>query len=149
MATSVCSPGLNTSLNGYYTACSVWPVYFQMKGERRQIGYEVELLGSHSADPDHLDPGCLACNRLRNRLLAIAKAVIASISSSLRESVRCEIHARDASSLFWPRLGNRSLVSVSINISHQHGFDRPIDQSEMATLDEVKNRLAAFGIPYL
>ena len=149
MATSVSSPRLNTSFNGYYTACSVWPVYCQMNGERRQIGYEVELLASHSADPDHLDPGCLACNRLRNKLLTIANAVVASISPSLRESVRCESHARDASSLFWPRLGNRSLVSVSISISHRHGFDRPIDQSEIATLDEIKNRLAELGVQYL
>ena len=146
MTASVSKPNLNTTLNGYFAGCSVWPVYLPMNGERRQIGFEVELVGSHSPDPHHLEPGCLACSRVQLKLLAIAETVIASIAPNLRQSVRCEIHARPTSILCWPRLGNRSLVSVSIGIFHQHRFDCPIDQSEIATLNDVKEHLAELDI---
>ena len=146
---AVSKPNLNTTLNGYFVGCSVWPVYLPMSGKRRQIGFEVELVASHSPDSHHLDRGCLACNRVRLKLLAIAESVIASISPNLRQSVWCEIHAHHASILCWPRLGNRSLVSVSISISHQHGFDGPIDQSETAALNDVEKHLAELGIQHL
>ena len=123
MAASISNANLNTMLNGYFVACSVWPVYLPMHGERRQIGFKVELLGSHSPDPHHLDPGCLTCDRVRFKLLAIAETTIASVAPNLQQSVRCEIQARGASILCWPRLGNRSFVSVSIGIFHQYGFD--------------------------
>jgi hypothetical protein len=146
---AVSKPNLNTTLNGYFVGCNVWPVYIPINGERRQIGFEVELVGSHSTDPHHFHPGCLECNRVRLKLLTVAETVIASLAPTLRQSVRCEIHARRASILYWPRLGNRSFVSVGIQIFHQHGFDCPIDRSEIATLNDVKESLAQLGIQHL
>src|SRR5512143_960243 len=50
----------------------VWPVYSVRNRERVQVGFELELLGSHSLDPSHLDPGCPKCSRLRAALYGVA-----------------------------------------------------------------------------
>jgi hypothetical protein len=98
MAASVSNPKMNTTLNGYFVGCSVWPVYLPMSGKRRQIGFEVELVGSHSPDSHRLDRGCRACNRVRLKLLA------SSISDLNRDSCRGGQHKPSNRRLTWLNL---------------------------------------------
>ena len=44
----------------------------QIRGERRLVGYEVELIASHTSDLNHVDPTCPECRHVRSVLLEIA-----------------------------------------------------------------------------
>ena len=135
-------PHLAERVRVYKVCCKVWPEYVVFEGGLRQVGFELELLGSHSADAGHLDPSCPLCRRVRSTLLAVA---VDFVPSSIK-SVRCEIDTHSDSITYDPGLGNRPFVTVSIRILHERNFDQPVDASETTCLKRIKEHLAKFGV---
>jgi len=141
MAAAVVSSDLQIPVSEYLFF-ELWPQFAAIGGERQRLGLEVELIGSHTPDLNHVDPGCPMCSQLRSFLLAVAKRIMYQISSDSRP-IHCSIDSHTNSILFLPARGNRSFVSVNLNISWS---DRVMSSFEAGLLRDVKERLSRFGI---
>jgi hypothetical protein len=119
-----------------------WPQLDQTNGERRLVGFEVELIGSHKSDLNHLDPACPRCRNVRAVLLAIADLVPREAIPG-QYSLTYNIDSHSNSILCLPALGNRSAVSVSIHISWSRSNGHSLDTD---LLTELKNFLSRCGI---
>lgn len=135
-------PNLTELVRDHHICCEVWPEYVVVGREIRKVGYELELLGSHSSDSHHLDPTCPMCERVRASLLAIAGNIVPRPGTS----VRYEIDAHSQSIMCAPRLRNRPFVTLSIRILHRHGFDQPIDACETNCLKQIRGHLEELGV---
>lgn len=93
MGNSLSAAEVNWALKGlvhaYNVSFQLWPEYNCENGERRQIGTEVELLGSHTSDPAHLNPSCCQCHHVRAALALLAKHAV-SVADQKR-SLLCHI----------------------------------------------------------
>jgi len=52
------------------------PEYLCIRGERRQIGFVLELAGTHEAGVEHPEPGCEHCQRVFAALREIAEWIL-------------------------------------------------------------------------
>lgn len=143
---TMATPALNSQVQSLVAEYSVfwqfWPQFEQIHGERRLVGFELELIGSHTSDLNHLDPACPACRHVRSVLLAIALAMPRE-TSFRRNYLTYNIDSHSNSILYLPALGNRSAVSVSIyvvwNQSNGQSFETDL-------LSEIKAFLIGWGI---
>ena len=140
------TPALNSRVQSLVTEYGIfsqsWPQFEQTHGERRLIGVEVELFGSHTSDLNHVDPSCLTCRHVRSVLLAIADLMPGELTLS-GNSLTCSIESHSNSILCLPALGNRSAVWVSIYVS----LSKANGQSfETDLLSGIKTFLATCGI---
>ena len=114
------TPALNSRLQAFVTEYGIfwqlWPQFEQTHGERRLVGLEVELIGSHMSDLNHLDPACPRCRNVRAVLLTIVDLMPEELALS-RNSLTYNVDSHSNSILRLPALGNRSAVSVSIYVS--------------------------------
>jgi hypothetical protein len=126
----------------YSSFWQVWPQFEQKGSERQMVGVEVELIGSHASDFNHLDPACPLCHRVRSELLRIAELMIREDVLG-RDSLTYNIDSHSNSVVCLPALGNRSAVSVSIYIF----WSRPHGQAfETDLLSAIKAFLAGCSI---
>jgi len=140
------TPALNSRVQSLATEYGMfwqfWPQFEQTHGERRLVGFEVELIGSHTSDLNHVDPACPTCRHVRSVLLAIANAML-SETNFRRNYLTYNIDSHSNSILCLPALGNRSAVSVSIyvvwNQSNGQSFETDL-------LSEIKAFLNGWGI---
>jgi hypothetical protein len=140
MATPVSS--VHSAVAEYGVFWQLWPQFEQTHGERRLVGFEVEFIGSHTSDLNHVDPSCPTCRHVRSVLLAIADLMPGELTLS-RNSFTYNIDSHSNSILCLPALGNRSAVSVSVFVS----WSRPNGQSlETDLLTEIKSFLSRWGI---
>ena len=121
----------------------VWPVSLTKDGERQTL-FEVEINGSHSSDPNHIDPSCPQCRRLRSMLYNIATRVVASISSDVRNSVVLDVYSDVDRVVIPPQNGHQPAVVVSIGV---HAVSTFAETPEVvAVISELKAALGRFGI---
>lgn len=120
----------------------VWGVPTTGDGTRRGSEHEVELIGSHTGDPSHLDPSCSACHHLRARMESIARTASERMAHLTSEDTYFDVYTAPASIVCGN--GQRPCVTVSIyvrdqaNQAHSNSHDDPVSQ--------LKQVLAAFGI---
>jgi len=142
MATLVLNPRVQSLVTEYGVFWQCWPQFEQTHGERRLVGFEVELIGSHTSDLNHVDPRCPRCQNVRAVLLSIANLVPADLAVGVN-SVMYNIDSHSGAILCLPALGNRSAVWVSIYLS----WNRSNGQSfETDLLTEVRALLNKWGI---
>jgi hypothetical protein len=142
MLTSALNTRVQSLVTEYGVFWQLWPQFEQTHSERRLVGFEVELIGSHASDLNHVDPTCPTCRYVRSVLLAIADVLPGELTLS-RKSVTCNIDSHSNSIVCLPALGNRSAVWVSIYVS----LNRANGQSfETDLLDEVRAFLNRWGI---
>jgi hypothetical protein len=142
MAASALNSRVQSLVTEYGVFWQFWPQFEQIKSERRLVGFEVELIGSHKSDGDHVDPRCPSCRRVRAVLLAIAD-LLPRDSRLSGNSCTYNIDSHSNSILCLPALGNRSAVSVSIQFS----WSRSNGQSfETDLLNEIKTFLNRWGL---
>ena len=143
---SMATPALNSRVQSLVTEYGVfwqfWPQFEQTHGERRLVGFEVELIGSHTSDPNHLDLSCPACRHVRSVLLAIADLMPGELTHS-GNSLTYNIDSHSNSIICMPALGNRSAVWVSIYVFLNRANGQSI---EMDLLNGVKTFLYRWGI---
>jgi hypothetical protein len=140
------TPSLNSRVQSLVTEYGVfwqfWPQFEQIHGERRLVGFEVELIGCHTSNLNHVDPACPRCRNVRAVLLSIANLVPADLAVGVN-SLMYNIDAHSGAILCLPALGNRSVVWVSIYLS----WNRSNGQSfETDLLTEVRALLNKWGI---
>src|SRR5208283_450474 len=137
MATSALNSRIQSLVTEYGVFSQFWPQFEQIHGERHLVGFEVELIGCHASDLNHVDPACPNCRHVRSVLLAIANLMPGELTLS-RNSLTYNIDSHSNSIVCLPALGNRSAVFVSIYVF----LNRRNDQSfETNLLNEVKNFL--------
>jgi hypothetical protein len=142
MATAALNSGVPSLVTEYGVFWQLWPQFEQTHGERRLVGFEVELIGSHAATLNHLDPACPRCRNVRAVLLAMADLLPRKATPG-ENSLTYNIDSHSNSILCLPALGNRSAVSVSIYVS----WSRSNGQSfETDLLTEIKDFLNRRGI---
>ncbi len=142
MATPVLNPQLQFLVTEYGVFWQFWPQFEQIHGERSLVGFELELIGSHTSDLNHVDPACPTCDQVRSVLLAIADLMPDGLILS-RSSFTYNIDSHSNSIVCLPALGNRSAVWVSIYVF----LNRANGQSlETDPLNEVKSFLNRWGI---
>lgn len=146
MVTSATQPEVNSFLRSSAVLWQLWPQHAVIHGERRQIGFELELIGSHTLDSNHLDPGCTQCYQLRSILLAIADQLAHDVFRD-HDSVTYDIDPHSASIVCLPGLANRPCVTVSIIVTESHALDRAPGTLSDLVVSRARDYLAELGIP--
>jgi len=117
------------------------PDYYPVKKELRQIGFQLELTGTHEQGVKHPLPGCQHCHDVRQALQGIADWII---PKEYRDS-DYDIVPYDQSIHYDPKRKFRPEVSLRIWIRHRSGFDREVDACEMHCLNEMTQKLMEIG----
>jgi len=142
MLSSAISSRGQSIVNEYGVFWQQWPEFEQISGERRLVGLEVELIGSHASDNNHLDPSCPMCHHVRLILLGIADLMVQDLRGS-GNSLTYNVDSHSNSILCLPALGNRSAVSVSVNVHWKAANGQAF---EMDLQGRLKAFLAKHGI---
>ena len=142
MASALVIADLQSAVVGYGIFCELWPQFVRRSGEFQKVGFEVELIGSHTPEITHIDPACPMCSRVRTLLLAVARHIITGMTSDSRP-ITCSIDSHANSILCLPARGNRAFVWVSLNIFWSEK-GRPSFEADM--LRDIKDSLNKFGI---
>lgn len=121
----------------------VWPVYSVRNKERVHVGFEFELLGSHSLDPTHLDPGCPMCSRLRSELAVVAAYFAPKVNLDGQSPLLSRVTS-PSSLVCLQRYNNRSFVRVAIEI--QTCGERTVSASDIGVINELRSRMRETGI---
>jgi len=121
----------------------VWPAYLMVEGKRVQVGFELELCGTHEHEGDQFEPGCPQCHQTFDDLQQIAEWV----KPKKARASRYEIQPFDRALRETPKRGFRPEVVLSMKILHRHGFDQPVDECEEFCLKEMQTKLRELGVP--
>lgn len=142
MASAAMSPHGPSVVSEYGVFWQQWPEFEQISGERRLVGLELELIGSHASNNNHLDPSCRLCHRVRLFLLGIAYLMVQDLRGS-GNSLTYDVDSHSNSILCLPALGNRAAVSVSINIHWKAASGQAL---EMDLQGKLRTFLVKHGI---
>jgi hypothetical protein len=127
-----------------YRVCwEVWPENAMVDGKVRQIGFELELSGTHPPEVKNFNPGCHYCQEVFGALLRIAKHILPPNSGQPSEY---NIDPYEQRISYSQKRGSRPDVSLKIHIVHRQGF-RAVDDCEQRCLGEMERRLATLGVP--
>ncbi len=119
----------------------VWPEETMVDGRRRQIGFELELSGTHPPEVNNASPGCDHCRNVFSALLDVAEYILPSRSDRPSEYI---IGGYEPSVRYSPKRGFRPDVSLTIKIVHRQGFG-PVDDCEQRCLKVMEDRLRTLG----
>jgi len=119
----------------------VWPEQIIVDKERRQIGFCLELSGTHEMTAGQGHSECPECLHVFASLHEIAKAIL---PKEQRPSVYY-VGSYDRAIRYTPVRGNRPDITLTIKILHRESFERPVDACEVRCLEEMKQRLRELG----
>jgi len=120
----------------------VWPVYHvNRKGEKIQIGFELELSGTHHDPKEPPKPGCAECVKVYDDLKQVAQWIIPKED----RLSRYEIDIFDSSIHYSAKRKFRRDVALTIKILHKGKFDDPTDDCEVRCLNEMEQKLKTLG----
>lgn len=136
------SPAVLRELVQRFRVCwESWPEFLMVKREKRQIGFSLELSGTHERGVEHPSPGCQHCRAVYAALQTIAVYIL---PREQRPS-RYEIEPYQTAISYSVRRRNRPDVTLAIRIVHREGYERPVDDCEERCLEEMKQRLRELG----
>lgn len=136
------SPTVLRELVQRYRVCwESWPELLMLKREKRQIGFSLELSGTHERGVEHPSPGCRHCRAVYAALQTIAVYIL---PRELRPT-RYEIEPYEPAIHYSASRRNRPDVTLTIRIVHRQGFERPVDECEEHCQEEMKQRLRELG----
>lgn len=119
----------------------VSPVYTYVKQERKEVGFILELYGTHEPWVEHPTPGCEHCLRVFHGLQTIAEGIV---PQEYRPS-RSDLGVYDQAIHYDRKRAGRPDVALPIKITHREGYERPVDECENKCLTEMKQRLREMG----
>lgn len=144
MITTEQDPSVVKDLVQRFQVCwEAWPEYFVVGHEKRQIGFGLELYGTHDDGKVHTEPGCPECQHVFAALHVIAGWIV---PKEIRPSTYALEPYRQSLS-YSPARGNRPDVTLTIKIIHREGYERPVDACELRCLHEMEERLRHLGAP--
>jgi hypothetical protein len=119
----------------------VWPEYTYVGDEKRQVGYQLELAGTHEAGVTDPEPGCEHCEHVYNALRQIAEYIM----PREERPATYEISPFDRSIHYWGLHSQRPDIMLTIRILHRQGYEQPVDECEDQCLKEMEARLRDLG----
>lgn len=120
----------------------VWPTYhYEGNGERRQVGFEIDLLGTHDQPAHPVIPGCDECAKTFLALNRIAKAVLPVGQGDTEYSIA----PFDGSLRSAKRRNFREDVELQLLLEHRTGLAEPVDACEVRCLSEIEAALRNLG----
>ena len=125
-----------------YRVCrEVFPEHMFVDGQKRQIGFTLELIGTHSPEVRHAEPGCYECVTVFHALEAIA----GWITRKEHRDSTYDIGAYDRGIHYSHRRRNRPDIVLSMRIVHGNGFG-PVDACEERCRKEMEQNLEELGV---
>jgi hypothetical protein len=122
----------------------VWPenlVLDAAKAKKVQIGFALDLLGTHDHPSHNPFPGCDECLKVWRDLKHIARWIL---PKEIRPSLY-EIGPFRPAISYSPQRDRREDVTLTIKILHREGFDAPVDPCETRCLHEMQKKLVLLG----
>ena len=141
-------PVLTDVVKRYQVCWEVWPEYVIIAGQERQVGFDLELSGTHESATQHSGPGCLACRQIYSGLHAVAEWVLPKQAQPIYRKGPCKTALRYSAVRV---SGCNDVLAVKVDfilkvpIVQLTGFEQTIDQCEMRALRETKQHLAELG----
>ena len=128
----------------YHVCWEVSPEYAFINHEKRQIGFELDLSGTHEGGTGtgHPEPGCQECHQIYQALVRIAKEVLPREN----KDATYQFEPYDQGIRYSPRRGNRPEVVLRVRILHRRALEQPVDATEFQGLEELQRRLEERGI---
>ena len=136
------SPDIRELIQRFHVCWDVWPEYTFIKHEKRQIGFELDLSGTHEGGEGHPEPGCEKCLDTYQALLRIAETVLPTSNPDITQ----QFEPYDQGIHYSHRRGNRPEILLRIRIIHRKAFDQPVDDAQVAYLEDLQRRLEEWGI---
>jgi hypothetical protein len=112
----------------------------QLDHSKEQVGFSLELSGTHPEGVVHAEPGCAHCRDVYHGLKKIASWIT---PKEVRPSFYV-IEPFDSAIRYEPPHENRPDVVLKIKILHRAGF-APVDACEVQCLNEMVERLKEIG----
>jgi hypothetical protein len=138
---SAVPPKLKKQVKQFKVCWEVLPDNYYVRGQIRQIGFDLALTGTHEAGVEHPEPGCEHCRNVRQALQDIAHWII----PKERRDSDYDITPYDQAIHYDPSRKFRPEVTLQIWIRHRSGFDREVDACEVRCLKEMTQKLKAIG----
>jgi hypothetical protein len=114
------------------------PEYHVCGAVRRQIGFRVGLLATQDRPGARSIAECPECWQVYTSLRDLARWVV----SQQEGQGDLQIEILDAS---LSSAGERRDVSLAIQITHRHAFERPMDADDLRCLAEIEAKLLGLG----
>lgn len=142
MEMSSVTPAHLTDLIQRFRVCwEVWPEYAFVHHDRRQVGFTLELSGTHEAGVEHPTPGCSHCQRVYAALYVIAAHIL---PREIRPSIY-DVSSYDHAIHYSQVRSGRPDISLAIGILHRGDLDSPVGECQERCLTEMKQRLRELG----
>ena len=120
----------------------VWPLFYLGKdGDKVQIGFDLEVIGTHSDDQQTLEPGSQESAEILQDLKKVAEFIV----PQEKQYCRSEIQVFENLIQFSPLRKFRDDFTVGIKITHRSGYDRPVDTCEIECLKQIEEKLKKLG----
>jgi hypothetical protein len=133
---------LKKLVNKHRVCWEVWPLfYLDNSGDKIQIGFDLEIFGTHSGEQQTIEPGSQESAEILQDLKEVAES---SIPQEIPQC-RSEIQVFDNLIQFSPLRRFRDDFTVGIKITHRSGYDRPVDACEIECLKEIEEKLRKLG----
>jgi hypothetical protein len=130
----------------------VRPAYSVYTGERMQVGFDVELCGTHSqavldGHESSPTPGCERCVRVWEDLREIASAALPAEDRPSGYYIEAFQPAISYYTKRRPRpTVDRPDIELVIEIRHRQGFNREVDPCESRCLQDILATLKSLGV---
>jgi hypothetical protein len=121
----------------------VWPEYLMVQDNKVQVGFGLELCGTHGHKSGQRLPGCPQCQQTFEDLRHIANWIM----PREERASRYDIQPYDRALREAPKRGFRPEVNLTLKILHREGGDLPVDPCEELCLKEMRGKLAELGVP--
>jgi hypothetical protein len=129
-------------LSRKYRVCwETRPEYVIRNGKQQQVGFELELSGTHVPGVEHPTPGCRHCQEVFHALIDIAEQ---SLPTEIR-STKYELQPYEARILYAQARDYRPDVTLKVKILHRDGSLNPVDRCEERCLAEIEHHLQELG----
>ena len=118
-----------------------WEVYPQQAfngTEMRNIGFSLELYGTHEPGIGHVSPGCIHCRTVQSALKDIAKWIL----PREERASRYEVSVDSQSLSYSPQRAERPDIRVTISILHRGTWDQSVDPCELRCLSDMEHALS-------
>ena len=133
---------LKNLVNKHRVCWEVWPLFYLDKnGVKFQIGFDLEIFGTHSNEQQTLEPGSQESAEILEDLKKVAESII----PQEKQYCRSEIQVFDDLIQFSPLRKFRDDFTVGIKITHRSGYDRPVDACEIECLKQIEEKLKELG----
>lgn len=117
------------------------PEYLYVRGEKRQIGFVLELAGTHEPGAKNPAPGCEQCQRVFAALHDIAEWIL----PREKRPSEYDIGRYEPAIRYSSKHQKRPDIILAITIIHREGFEQPAEECQSRCLQEMEQRLAELG----